>query len=158
MKKINNCNNDNYIPTPSSQVIWDCGDIEFLNICNGDLLCNVITELAGKVEDFTVDELSNFDIESLADVCNKPVPIEITTLSILNLLKDNDICLKDAINTLSEQIGELSNESSVNANLKCYATEDNLGNILAVDRDSFDQLIIDNLCNHKLRIKVLKEL
>lgn len=158
MKKIENCTIENCIPTPSSCIDWNCGDIKFLDICNGDSLCNLIVNLANKVEDLSIDSLSDFDIASLAGVCNQFVPSEITTLSILNIVKVNEICLKDQIDTLAEQLAEISNESSVNANLKCYATADNLGNILSIDRDSFDQLTIDNLCLHKQKIESLEGL
>lgn len=158
MKKIQDCKNDNFIPTPSSQIIWDCGDIKFLDICDNTPFCNVIVELAGKVEDLSIDSLSEFDVDSLAGICNQNVPLEITTLSILNLVKNNEICLKDQIDTLADQISEISNISSVNVNLKCFATQDNLGNTLSIDRDSFDQLIVDNLCDHKLRIEGLEGL
>lgn len=155
MKKIENCTVENCIPTPSSCIDWNCGDIEFLNICNGDPFCNIIVNLANKVEDLTVDGLDDFDVESLAALCNQPVPLDINTLTIFNLVKNNEICLKDQIDTLADQIAELSNESTVNADLKCYAISDNLGNILSIDRDSFDQLTIDNLCFHKQQIEVL---
>lgn len=155
MKKIENCKTENCIPTPSSCIDWNCGDIEFLKICDGDPFCNVIINLANKVEDITSDDLSTFDIDALAAVCNQQAPLEITTLSVFNLIKDNEICLKDQIDTLAGIVSNFSNDSSVNANLKCYATADNLGNILSVDRDAFDQLVIDNLCLHKDQIEGL---
>lgn len=158
MKKIATCKTENCIPTPSSCIDWNCGDIEFLNICDGDPFCNVIIELSSKVEALGVDALSDFDIDALASICNQNIPLEITTLSILNLVKNNEICLNDKISILADQILGISNISAVNANLKCYATADNLGNILSIDRDSFDQLTIDNLCLHKQKIESLEGL
>jgi hypothetical protein len=156
MKKITNCNIDNFIPIPSSQIIWDCGDIEYLGICEGDGICNVIVELTNKIKAFSEDDLSEFDIDALAEICDQAVPLEITTLAIFNLIKDTEICLNDKINILSEQIASITNEGAVSVNLKCYATEDNLGNILSIDREAFDQLVIDNLCNQKGRIEGLE--
>lgn len=158
MKKIENCKNENFIPTPSSQITWDCGDMEFLNICDGDQFCNVIWNLAGKVEDLSIDSLSAFDIEGLASICNQPVPLEINTITILSLIKNNEICLSDKIGALAFQLANLTDDSSVDVNLKCFATADNLGNVLSVDRDSLDQLTIDNLCLHKQKIESLEGL
>lgn len=159
MKKIENCKNDNFIPVPSSQITWDCGDVESLGICDGTPFCNVTWELIKKVQDLTINGLENFDIAGLASICSQQVlPLEITSLSIFNIIKANEICMMDNITTLSEQIAAISSASSVNVNLKCYATQDNLGNTLSITRDAFDQLVIDNLCNHKLRIEGLEGL
>lgn len=156
MKKLNNCVVENCIPTPSSCVEWNGGDIEFLGICNGDSLNNLLWEVINKLEEIAGEDLSSFDIDSLLEICNQKAPQEITILNILNVLKANQVCLKDFINGLSEQLAELLNQSNVNVNLSCYATFDNLGNSLSITRDALDQLVIDNLCNHKLRIETLE--
>lgn len=156
MKKLNNCVVENCVPTPSSCVEWNGGDIEFLGICDGDSLNNLLWEVINKLEEIAGEDLSAFDIDSLLDICNHKAPTEITILNILNILKDNQICLKDFIDNLSEQLAELLNTQNVNVNLKCYAEFDNLGNSLSITRDNLDQLIIDNLCNHKLRIETLE--
>jgi hypothetical protein len=156
MKKLNNCVVENCIPTPSSCVEWNGGDIEFLGICNGDSLNTLLWEVINKLEEIAGEDLSSFDIDALLEICNQKAPQEITILNILNVLKANQICLKDFIDGLSEQLAELLNIQNVNVNLKCYATFDNLGNSLSITRDSLDQLVIDNLCNHKLRIETLE--
>lgn len=156
MKKLNNCVVENCIPTPSSCVEWNGGDIEFLGICDGDSLNTLLWEVINKLEEIAGEDLSSFDIDSLLDICNKVAPQEVTILSILNILKDNQICLKDFIDNLSEQLAELLNTQSVNVNLKCYAEFDNLGNSLSITRDDLDQLIIDNLCAHELRLDSLE--
>lgn len=156
MKKLQNCEVENCIPTPSSCIKWNGGDIEYLGICNGDSINTLLWEVIGKLENITGEDLSNFDIDSLTDICNKKAPNEITILNILNLIRENQICLKDFTDILSEQITNISNEQSINVNLKCYAEFDNLGNSLSITRDELDQLIIDNLCNQKLRIETLE--
>lgn len=156
MKKLNKCVVENCIPTPSSCVEWNGGDIEFLGICDGDSLNNLLWEVIGKLEEITGEDLSSFDIDSLLEICNQKAPQEITILSILNILKNNQVCLKGFIDNLSEQLSELLDTQSVNVNLKCYAEFDNLGNSLSITRDQLDQLVIDNLCNHKLRIETLE--
>lgn len=156
MKKLNNCVVENCIPTPSSCVEWNGGDIEYLGICNGESLNNLLWEVINKLEEIAGEDLSSFDIDSLLDICNQTAPQEITILNILNVLKNNQICLKDFIDTLSEQLAELLNVQSVNVNLKCYAEFDNLGNSLSITRDQLDQLVIDNLCAQLQRIETLE--
>lgn len=156
MKKLQNCETENCIPTPSSCTEWNGGDIECLGICNGTSLNNVVVEIATKLCDIIGDDLSSFDIDSLVDICKTKAPLEVTLLSILNLLKDNDICLKDYINTLNDKIAELTTNNSVKVNLKCYADIDNLGNVLSITREQLDQLVINELCNHKQRIESIE--
>jgi len=156
MKKVQNCVVENCIPTPSSCVEWNGGTIEYLGICDGDSLNNLLWEVITKLQEVAGEDLSAFDIDSLLDICDQKAPQEITILNILNVLKNNQICLKDFIDNLSEQLSELLNQSNVNVNLKCYAEFDNLGNSLSITRDQLDQLVIDNLCDHKLRIETLE--
>lgn len=156
MKKLNTCETENCIPTPSSCVYWNGGDIESLGICNGDSLNNLLVELIAKLEEITGTDLSEFDIDGLLEICNQQAPTEITIISILTLLKNNQICLKDYIDALNDKLNELLVDSGINVNLKCYSEFDNLGNSLSITRDQLDQLIIDNLCNHKQRIESLE--
>ena len=156
MKKLQNCVVENCIPTPSSCVEWNGGSIEYLGICDGESINVLLWEIITKLQEITGEDLSSFDIDSLVDICNQQAPTEVTILSILNIVKNNQICLKDFINTLSEQIAALTNSNSISINLKCYAEFDNLGNSLSITRDQLDQLVIDNLCNHKLRIENLE--
>ena len=156
MKKVQNCVVENCIPTPSSCVEWNGGSIEYLGICDGDSLNTLLWEIITKLQEITGEDLSQFDIDALLDICNQQAPTEITILSILNLLKNNQVCLKDFIDTLNDRLNELFSNTGVNVNLKCYAEFDNLGNALSITRDQLDQLIIDNLCNHKLRIETLE--
>lgn len=156
MKKLNNCIVENCIPTPASCVEWNGGDIEYLGLCNGVPLTTLLWEIITKLEEISGEDLSEFDLDSLLDICNKTAPQEVTIISILNVLKDNQICLKDFIDTLSEQLAELLNTQQVNINLKCYAEFDNLGNSLSITRDQLDQLVIDNLCAQLLRIETLE--
>jgi hypothetical protein len=156
MKKLQNCEVENCIPTPSSCVEWNGGSIDYLGICDGDSLNTLIWEIINKLEDIAGDDLSQFDIDSLLDICNQQAPTEVTIISILNLLKNNQVCLKDFIDTLSERLDDLFQNTGVTVNLKCYAEFDNLGNALSITRETLDQLIIDNLCNQKLRIETLE--
>jgi len=156
MKKVQHCETENCIPTLTSCVEWNGGSIEFLGICNGDSLNNLVWEIITKLQDIAGDDLSQFDIDTLLDICNQQAPTEVTIISILNLIKNNQVCLKDYIDTLNEKLNELFNNTGVTVNLKCYSQFDNLGNALSITRDQLDQLVIDNLCNHKLRIETLE--
>lgn len=156
MKKLQDCVVENCIPTPSSCVTWNGGDIKYLGICDGDSLNDIIVEIVSKLQEIAGEDLSQFDIDSLTEICNQKAPNEVTLLSILNLIKANQICLKDFIDTLSEQLASLLSNTGVTINLKCYADFDNLGNALSITREQLDQLVIDNLCNHKDRIETLE--
>ena len=156
MNRVKNCEVENCIPTPSSCVTWNGGDIKYLGICDGDSLNDITVEIVSKLQEIAGEDLSQFDIDSLTEICNQKAPNEVTLLSILNLIKANQICLKDFIDTLSEQLASLLSNTGVTINLKCYADFDNLGNALSITREQLDQLVIDNLCNHKDRIETLE--
>jgi hypothetical protein len=152
MKPVQPCVVENCIPTPSSCNDWNGGDIEFLGICNGDSLNNVIWEIIGKLQDLAGEDLSSYDLDSLLDICNQKAPAQTNLISILNVLKQNQICLKDYIDNLAEIVNTLAAEKNINVNLRCFADFDNLGNSLAITRESLDQLVINNLCSHKDRL------
>lgn len=156
MKKLNNCVVDNCIPTLSSCVEWNGGDLPFLGICNGDSLNNIVIEIINKIKELAGEDISGFDIDELLDICNQKRPAEVTLVSILNLIKQNQICLKDFIDILNEKLNELLAEKGIIINLKCYAEFDNLGNSLSITRQQLDQLIIDQLCEHKSRLEFLE--
>lgn len=155
MKKLQNCIVENCIPTPASCVQWNGGDIEFLGICNGEWLTTVVWEIITKLQELAGEDLSSFDIDDMLDICNQKRPLEVNLVSILTLLKNNDICLKDYIDTLNDKINELSAQQGVNVNLKCYADFDNVGNALSITREQLDQLVIDKLCAHETRLNTL---
>lgn len=156
MKKVNNCNTDNCIETQSSCTIWNGGDIDFLGICNGQSINNLFWEIISKIQELAGEDLSSFDIDSLLDICNQKAPTQVTLITILNIIKQNQICLFDFIKILEERINEINNSGTVSANLKCYADFDNLGNSLQLTRDQFDQLLINIACEHKTRIETLE--
>lgn len=156
MKRVQNCEVENCIPTPTSCGEWNGGEVKFLGICDGDSLNNLLWEIIEKLKEIAGDDLSQFDIDSLLAICNQKAPIEITLISILNTLKTNQVCLKDFIDVLNDRLSELFADKNISINLKCYAEFDNLGNSLSITRDQLDQLIIDNLCAQKLRIETLE--
>jgi hypothetical protein len=154
MKKVE-CKEQNCIETPTGCIVWNGGTIDYLGICDGDSLNNLLWEVVHKLQDITGEDLSSFDIDSLIEICNQQAPSEVTILSILNIVKANQICLKDFIDDLNDRLNELFSSTAVNVNLKCYAEFDNLGNSLSISRDELDQLIIDNLCDHEDRLDTL---
>lgn len=156
MKKVQDCKVENCIPTPSSCTEWNGGSIEYLGICDGDSLNDLTLEIVSKLKAIAGEDLSQFDIDSLLDVCNQKAPTEVTLLSILNTIKNNQICLKDFIDVLDGKLSSLFQNSSISVNLKCYAEFDNIGNSLSITREQLDQLIIDNLCSQKTRIDTLE--
>lgn len=156
MKTIKNCIVENCIPTPSSCVEWNGGDIEYLGICNGDSLNNLVWEVVNKIKAIAGEDISQFDIDGLLDICGQKAPQEVTLISILTLIRENQICLKDFIDTLNDKLTELFQDSDIDVNLRCYAELDNMGNALQITRAELDQLIIDNLCAQQSRIDTLE--
>lgn len=156
MKRVQNCEVENCIPTPSSCVEWNGGEIAYLGICDGDSLNNLLWEVINKLKEIAGEDLSAFDLDSLLDICNQKAPAEVTLLSILNAVKQTQVCLKDYIDTLNDKLNELLAEANIEINLKCYAQFDNLGNSLSITRAQLDQLIIDNLCAHETRLDTVE--
>ncbi len=147
MKKVEKCLNEDCIPTPSSCVKWKGGDIPFLGICEGDDL-NVLTlELVDKLEDIAGDDIASFDITSLLTICEKEAPEEVTLISILTLLRDNTLCLKQFLDEIEVKMLEFFENQKIDINLKCYTNFNGLG--LTITRDQLDQLVIDVLCAHE---------
>lgn len=155
MKKVP-CNIENCIPTPSSCVIWNGGTNKTLDICDGASLNDIVWEITGKLDTLALEDFSTFDIDALAGVCGKLPPVVVDALAILNVLKDNDLCFKERIDDLAQEIVDLENDQTPNVNLKCFQQTDNQGNSLTITRDSFDQLIVDNLCSQRGRIESLE--
>lgn len=153
MNKLNNCVVRNCIPTPSGCVDWDGGDIEYLGICNGTPLNTMLLEIITKLQAIAGQDLSAFDLDGLLDICALNAPEEVTLINILNLIKQNQVCLKDFINGVSKQLSDLLNQSKVTINLKCYQELDNFGNALSITRDQLDQLVINELCEHEKAIE-----
>lgn len=156
MKNLNNCKTENCIPTPAGCIRWEHGDIDFLGIKDGDFLPNIIWEMVTKLQELTGDDIAGFDVDALVDLCNLKEPSNINLLSILNLLKANQICLKDYLDKLNDTLAEMSNEDRIDINLRCYANEDNLGNQMSINRQQLDQLIINELCDHEDRLTSLE--
>lgn len=154
MKPVQTIDNQNCIHTPASCVKWNYGSISYLGVCDGDMLPEIIWEIVNKLQEIAGQDLSSFDIDTLLDICNSKAPIEKNIITILELLRNNQLCLKDYIDTLSQQILGLSQEQKVkvNVNLKCLADFDNFGNQLGVTREALDQIVVDKLCNHETRI------
>lgn len=147
MKRVEICVTEDCIPTPSGCVKWNGGDIPFLGICEGDCLNNLLFELVTELENIAGKDLSTFDINSLILICSKEAPDEITILSILTLLRDNQLCMKAFIDELEIQLEQLIESKKVKINLKCYTGFNGLG--LTITREQLDQLVIDILCKHE---------
>lgn len=156
MKSVEAIDNPNCVPIPASCVTWNYGSIDYLGICNGDKLPTIIYEIVNKLQDIAGEDLNDFDVDGLLEICKLKAPKQQTLISILTLLRDNQICLKDYIVNLEQQIVDLSNEQNVNVSLKCLADFDQFGNQLGITRETLDQLVIDKLCNHETRITTVE--
>jgi hypothetical protein len=156
MKKVNSCSTENCIPTPSSCIEWNGGEVAFLGVCNGSSLNSLMWEVLTKLQEITGDDLSSFDIDSLVGVCQAKAPLEVNLLTILETVRDNQLCLKTYIDALNDKLSELFQEKQLEVNLRCLADFDNLGNALIPNRKALDQLVIDQLCAQKSRIDTIE--
>src|SRR4051812_40770161 len=111
MKSSKDCVVKNCIPTPSGCVEWDGGDISFLGVCNGDSINTLFFEIVKKLQSIAGEDLSGFDLDSLLDICNLKAPAEVSLINILNVIKSTQVCLKDYVDGISEQLANLLNES-----------------------------------------------
>lgn len=155
MKEYSKFTSENCVATSSDCVVLQV-DLPFLGLCKGDTLSAFAVEVVQKLESIAGTDFSEFDVDSLAEICGNNAPTEVTLLSILNLLKENDICLKDYITTLENKIDELTPSSSITIDLKCYSEFDSLGNALGITREQLDQLVINELCDHEAKITALQ--
>lgn len=152
MKPINK-SAPNCINTPAECVKWNSGNIPFLGVCDGDYLPEIIWEIVNKLQAVAGEDLSTFDIEGLLDICNAKAPLEVTLISILTLLRDNEICLKDYIDVLNQKIVELSVDGNVTIDLNCLATSEyNLG----ITQEQLNQLVVDAICLDRDNIIILQ--
>ena len=147
-KKAPNC-----INTPAECTQWNSGNIEYLGVCNGDYLPEIIWEIVNKLKAIAGEDLSSFDIDGLLDICNAKAPLEINLLSILTLLRDNEICLKEYIDVLDQKIQEITGSTQLILNLKCLADDEyNLG----ISQEDLNQLVVNEICAQKERIVSLE--
>lgn len=154
MKKVNKINSENCIETSSECVVLSI-PFPYLGLCKGDTLTQFEVEIVEKLKAITGDDLATFDISALLEICSSKAPFEVNLLSILTLLRDNQICLRDYIKILESKISEITGISKTNVNLKCFAEFDSLGNSLGISREGLDQLIINELCTNKTAITSL---
>jgi hypothetical protein len=145
---------DNCIYTPAECVTWNSGNIDSLGICNGDKLPKIIWEIVNELGKIAGEDISKFNIDELLQICSLQEPVEINLVSILTLIKRNQVCLKDYIDALNEKVLELSGSKKAVVDLKCYASIDNYN--LGFTREQLDQFVIDKLCNHEERITTLE--
>ncbi len=156
MKKLNDCIVENCIPTPSSCVTWNGGELEFLGICNGASLNTLLWEIVTKLETIAGQDFSKFDISGLLEICKTKAPLEVNLITILQTVRDNQVCLKDYIDRVSDRLSQIQNTDAVNVNLRCYADMDSMGNALSISRENFDQLIINELCGQGKRLNTVE--
>lgn len=147
MKRLEKCLIEDCIPTLSSCIKWNGGDISFLGICDGDSLNYLMQEIISEIQKVAGKDLSKFNITSLLAICKKEAPEEVNLISILTLLRDNQLCLKVFIDELDKQLQKLFEGQNIKINLKCYTGISGLG--LGITREQLDQFVINILCEHE---------
>lgn len=157
---MNNC-----APISSNCITWEGTDIPCLNIKTGDSLSVLIANIANKVCELANPlDLSQLSLQGLLEICNQSEPINITLISVLQLMIDNNVCLKDLIDSIVERLNDINNSSIFNLNLFCLGTEDEFGNAVDIAEEELLQLLINGICDLKtdvaninLRITAIQE-
>lgn len=147
MKRVETCIVEDCIPVPSNCITWTGESIPYLGIYEGDSISPIIAEIITEIKRIAGKDLSTFDIPSLLKICDQKAPEEISLISILTLLRDNQVCLKDFVDELDKQLAKLLEGKKVTVNLRCYTGLNGLG--LSITREELDQLIINKLCAHE---------
>lgn len=144
-----NTNND-CAPISSNCVTWLGEDIPCLGIKHGDSISTLVAIIANKVCEISVpQDLSKLSLEGLLSICNQVEPVSLTLVSVLQLMIDNNVCLKDLIDAINERLNNLEGNSSLTLILNCLGTEDEFGNPVEIDENTLLQLLIDNICQLK---------
>ena len=136
--------------TSSRCVVWNGPTIPCLEICNGDVLTDVVFKVATKVCEIDSSlDLSTIDLTCLID--HTP-PDNRSIRTILQLLFDNQCSLKNLIDAIQPGSGDVS----LTLNLKCLKKFDAFDNEIPQDLNQTLQSIVDEVCTHKTDIATLK--
>lgn len=114
-------NNKIFLNYSSEDIVWDGPNISCINLCQGDVISNVIYDVAIRLCEIVndIDSLKDLDLECIIDKCNETLCIEDHSLvNLLRLLQHNDCELKTLIDAVSNDIIEKKN-IKLNLDLSC---------------------------------------
>jgi hypothetical protein len=133
---------------------WNLGDIEVLDIKNGDYLDEIIFAIACKIKEVTEPlDLSTVSIQCILDKFDAVEPATKTIQTILKLIIENECKLKDLIDALQDQIN--GDSPALILNLRCLAEEDAYGNTLPYNEQTVLQSLINEVCSLKDSVSYL---
>lgn len=133
-------------------ITWEGGDIPCLGICNGDDLDQAEKIIADKICDIMSDmDMSKVDITCILDTCTQRCEDK-SLKSIVQLLFDNQCCIKDLIDNISGG----STDVEVNLNMRCLKKFDDFGNEIPQNLNQSLQSLINQVCSDKEAITSLQ--
>lgn len=131
-------------------IVWNGPSVPCLEICNGDVLSEVVHTIATKVCDLNSQlDLSAVDLTCLID--NTP-PEHKDVKTIIQLLLDNQCTLKQLIDDFTPGDANIT----LNLNLRCLKQFDQFGNEVPQNLNQTFQSIINQVCTNKTDITNLQ--
>jgi hypothetical protein len=142
---MNNC-----AEISSNCVTWEGSDIPCLGIKNGDSLSTLVTIIATKVCELAEPlDLSTLSLQGLLDICGQTEPINITIQTVLQLMIDNNVCLKELIDDINQRLNDIESGDTLTLNLSCLGSEDEFGNEVEIAENDLLQILINSICDLK---------
>lgn len=123
-------------------IVWQGGDVPFLQIEDGDSLDIAEKQLADSlVSLYSKIDMSAIDMHCLADNCAQKCK-DTSLKSVVQVLFDNQCCLTDLINSAgSEPLA-----TTVSVNMRCLTKFDDFGNTLPQDLNQTLQSLVNQVC------------
>lgn len=123
-------------------IVWQGGDVPFLDISNGDGLDISEKQIADKlVSLYQNTDMSQIDMHCITDNCAQKCK-DTSLQSVIQVLFDNQCCLSDLINST---VGGTTSVS-ISVNMRCLTVFDDFGNIVPQDLNQSIQSIVNQTC------------
>lgn len=133
-------------------IVWQGGDIPFLNIYNGDPLDISEKHIGdGLVDVYSKIDMSQIDMHCIEDSCAQSCK-DTSLLGVIQLLFNNQCCLNDLITGPSAD----NNSPTITVNMRCLTVFDDFGNIVLQDLNQSLQSLVNQTCTNTTNITALQ--
>lgn len=133
-------------------IVWQGGDVPFLDIENGDPLNISEKQIADSVVNlYSEIDMSKIDMHCITDNCAQKCK-DTSLQSVIQVLFDNQCCLTDLINGG----GSTAATTAINVNMKCLTVFDDFGNTVPQDLNQSIQSLVNQTCTDVTNIALLQ--